>query len=169
MTTDVTNLESMEVTLPTTLVAECRATSTADSGAISAAVATAFENIQAFQRANGITAAGPPRVVYTEWSPTGVHFTAAIPIAAVPPDVTTSADVSIATIPETQALRFLHRGPYRDIRTTYDRIEAWLRARGGIKTPSDWARYSPMWEEYMSDPATTPESELLTRIYLTLR
>src|SRR5688572_11060211 len=93
MTTDVTNLESMEVTLPTTLVAECRATSTADSGAISAAVATAFENIQAFQRANGITAAGPPRVVYTEWSPTGVHFTAAIPIAAAPPNVTNSADV----------------------------------------------------------------------------
>jgi effector-binding domain-containing protein len=168
MTTDVTNLESMEVTLPTTLVVECRATSTLDSSAISAAVGKAFEKIQAFQQANGITAAGPSRVVYTEWSPTGVHFTAAIPIAAVPPNVTNSADVSIATIPETQALRFLHRGPYRDIRTTYGRIEAWLRARGGIKTPSDWARYSPMWEEYMSDPATTPESELLTRIYLTL-
>ena len=168
MTTDVTNLESMEVTLPTTLVAECRATSTADSSAISAAVGTAFQKIQAFQQANGITAGGPPRVVYTEWSPTGVHFTAAIPIAAAPPNVMYSADVSIATLPETQALRFLHRGPYRDIRTTYGRIEAWLRARGGIKTPSDWARYSPMWEEYMSDPATTPESELLTRIYLTL-
>ena len=168
MTTDVTNLESMEVTLPPTLVAECRATSTADSSAISAAVGRAFERIHAFQQTNGITAAGPPRVVYTEWSPAGVHFTAAIPIAAAPPNVSTSPDVSIATIPETQALRFQHRGPYREIRTTYGRIEAWLRARGGIKTPSDWARYSPMWDEYMSDPATTPESELLTRIYLTL-
>jgi len=37
-----------------------------------------------------------------------------------------------------------------------------------VLAPSDWARYSPMWDEYMSDPATTPESELLTRIYLTL-
>ena len=72
MTTDVTNLESVEVTLPTTLVAECRATSTADSSAISAAVGTAFQKIQAFQQANGTTAAGPPRVVYTEWSPTDV-------------------------------------------------------------------------------------------------
>ena len=48
MTTDVTNLESVEVTLPTTLVAECRATSTADSSAISAAVGTTFQKIQAF-------------------------------------------------------------------------------------------------------------------------
>jgi len=133
MTTDVTNLESMEVTLPTTLVAECGATSTADSSAISAAVGTAFQKIEAFQQANGITAAGPSRVIYTEWSPTGVHFTAAIPIAAVLPNVTNSADVSIATIPETQALRFLHRGPYRDIRTTYGRIEAWLRARAASR------------------------------------
>jgi hypothetical protein len=26
-----------------------------------------------------------------------------------------------------------------------------------------------MWEEYLNDPAATPESELITRIYLTLR
>ena len=55
------------------------------------------------------------------------------------------------------------------MRDTYDIIEAWLRARGAIKTTADRARYAPMWEEYLNDPATTPESELITRIYLTLR
>jgi effector-binding domain-containing protein len=80
-----------------------------------------------------------------------------------------SADVAIKPTAESSALRFVHHGPYRDVRNTYDRIEAWLRERGGIKTPADWARYSPMWEEYLNDPATTPESELITRIYLTLR
>jgi len=168
MTTDVTNLESMEVLVPATLVAEYHGSSAAESSAISAAVGAALRTVQTFLIVNGISAAGAPRVVYREWSPGGVKFTAAVPIAAVPPNVNDSADVSIKATPECSALRFVHRGPYRDVRHTYDRIEAWLRERGGIKTAADWARYSPMWEEYLNDPATTPESELITRIYLTL-
>ena len=169
MTTEVPRLESMEVMVPATLVAECRASSAAESNAIAAAVAAAFQKIQAFLNANGISAAGAPRVVYTEWSAGGVKFSAAIPIAAVPPDVKAGADVSVERTAESSALRFVHHGPYRDVRNTYDRIEAWLRERGGIKTAADWARYSPMWEEYLNDPATTPEPDLITRIYLTLR
>ena len=169
MTTDVTNLESMEVLVPATLVAEYHGSSAAESSAISAAVAAALRTVQTFLIVNWIPAGGPPRVVYSEWSPAGVKFTAAVPISAVPPDVQQSTDVSIRTVAECSALRFVHHGPYRDVRHTYDRIEAWLRARGGIKTAADWQRYSPMWEEYLNDPATTPESELITRIYLTLR
>jgi len=169
MTTDVTNLENMEVLVPATLVAEYHGSSAAESSAISAAVGAALRTVQTFLIVNGISAAGAPRVVYSEWSPAGVKFTAAVPIAAVPPNVNDSADVSIRTTPACSALRFVHRGPYRDVRHTYDRIEAWLRERGGIKTAADWARYSPMWEEYLNDAATTPESELITRIYLTLR
>ena len=169
MTTDVTKLDNMEVMVPATLVAECHASSAAESSAISAAVGAAFQKIQAFLNANGIPAAGAPRVVYTEWSPASVKFSAAIPVAAVPPNVRDSADVSIKSTTESTVLRFVHHGPYRDVRSTYDRIEAWLRARGGFKTAADWARYSPMWEEGLIDPATTPESELITRIYLTLR
>jgi effector-binding domain-containing protein len=169
MTTDVTTLESMEVMVPATLVAECHASSVAESSAISTAVGAALQKIQAYLSANAIPSAGAPRVVYTEWSPAGVKFSAAIPVAAVPPNVKNSPDVAIKPTAESTALRFVHRGPYRDVRNTYDRIEAWLRARGGIKTAADWSRYSPMWEEYLNDPATTPESELITRIYLTLR
>jgi len=168
MTTDVTNLESMEVLVPATLVAEYHGSSAAESSAISAAVGAALRTVQTFLLVNRIPAAGPPRVVYNEWSPAGVKFTAGLPIAAVPRNVSDSADVSIRTTAECTALRFVHRGPYSDVRHTYDRIEAWLRARGGIKTAADWARYSPMWEEYLNDPATTPESDLVTRIYLTL-
>jgi len=169
MNTDVQELDNMEVTVPATLVAECRSSCAAESRAISAAVSAAFRKIQTFQAANGIPAAGPPRVIYTEWSPAGVKFTAAVPIADLPREVRDTADASIQATSETRALRFVHHGPYRDIRNTYDRIEAWLRARGGITTAADWAHYSPMWEEYLNDPATTPESELVTRIYLTLR
>jgi AraC family transcriptional regulator len=159
----------MEVTVPAVVVAQCRASSAAEPTAIGAAVGSAFEKIDAFVKAKAIATCGAPRVVYTEWSPTGVRFTAAVPVRDVPRGVVDTAEVSIAAVPECTALRFVHRGPYREIRNTYDQIEGWLRARGGIKTAADWARYSPMWEEYLNDPGTTPESELVTRIYLTLR
>ena len=168
MTTDTTNLESMEVTLAPTLVAEHHATCTTDPAAIARAMAAAFAKVQGFLAQNAIAASGPPRVIYTEWSPTGLKFTAAIPIADRHPEPVDNPDVSITALPASSALRFVHRGAYRDVKGTYDRIEAWLRERGGIKTAADWARYSPMWEEYLNDPATTPESELITRIYLTL-
>ena len=169
MTTDVRNLENMEVLVPAALVAEVHGSSAAESSAIAAAVGSAMRSIQTFLVVNRIPAVGAPRVVYREWSPAGVKFTAAVPIGAVPPNVEKSEDVSITTMAECSALRFVHHGPYRDVRQTYDRIEAWLRARGGIKVAADWARYSPMWEEYLNDPDTTPESDLVTRIYLTLR
>ena len=170
MTTDVTDLKSMEVLVPATLILACRASSSAEPNAISAAVGGAFQKIAAFQAINRIQASGPPRVVYSEWSTNGVKFTAEVPIADVPPpNVRDTSEVTINASPETSALRFEHRGPYREVRATYDRIEAWLRERGGIKTAADWARYAPMWEEYLNDPTTTPEAELITRIYLTLR
>lgn len=169
-TTDITELKSMEVEVPATRIIACNASSASDSNAISAALGAAFQKIEAFRDANHIRASGPPRVVYTEWSPAGVKFTAAIPIGEMPPpNVLDTTDVAIKAIPEARALRFEHRGPYREVRQTYNQIEAWLRARGGIKTPADWAHYAPMWEEYLNDPATTPESDLITRIYLTLR
>ena len=169
MTTDTTHLESMEVTLPPTIVAQHPASCSTDPAAIAAAVGAAFATVHGFLAQNAIAASGPPRVTYTEWSPTGLKFTAAIPIADVPTKVADTPAVAIKALPEVTALRFVHRGPYREVKGTYDRIEAWLRERGGIKTAADWAHYSPMWEEYLNDPATTPESELLTRIYLTLR
>lgn len=47
MTTNVPQLEGMEVTVPATLVAECHASSAAESTAISAAVPAALQKIQA--------------------------------------------------------------------------------------------------------------------------
>ena len=169
MTTQATKLESMEVEVPGTLVTQCESSCSAEPGAIAAAMGDAFAKVEVFMKQHGMEASGPPRATYTEWSPTQVRFTAAVPIAEVPVGTLDTREVAIRATPEVRALRFVHRGPYREIRATYGQIEAWLRERGGIKTAADWARYAPMWEEYVNDPGTTPESELLTRIYLTLR
>jgi effector-binding domain-containing protein len=168
-TTATTPLDNKEVTVPPALVAQCHSTSSPAPDAVAAAMGAAFGKVEAFLQQNSLRAAGPPRAVYTGWGANSVEFTAAVPIPVVPAGVRDTADVKIAAVPECSALRFVHRGPYSELRGTYARIEAWLRERGGIKAPEDWARYSPMWEEYQNDPATTPPSDLLTHIYLTLR
>jgi len=52
---------------------------------------------------------------------------------------------------------------------TYNRIGHWLTAKGLMSSEADWAKFSPMWEEYLTDPQTTPPSELRTYIYLPKR
>lgn len=161
-----TQLENMEVIVPPTLVVQVEGV-TCSPTEIESAMSTAFKKLYTTLWAEHLVQAGPPRAIYTSWGPSEVRFTLAIPIERAPGEPIESG-VTVTTLPERTALRFIHRGPYRDIRSTYERIETWLRERGGIKTAADWARYAPMWEEYMNDPAQTPESELLTRIYLTL-
>ena len=41
-----------------------------------------------------------------------------------------------------------------------------MRGKGLMESEADWMKYMPMWEEYLNDPATTPEAELVTHIYL---
>jgi AraC family transcriptional regulator len=166
--TTTTHLDSMEVTVPSVVAAQLDATARSDPAEISAAMGATFRKVNAFLAMNRLTPSGPPRAIYTTWGPTEVGFTVAIPIAAAPPTVEEADGVRIEKLPERTALRFVHHGPYRHLQSTYGRIEAWLRERGGIETPGDWSRYSPMWEEYLNDPGSTPESELVTRIYLTL-
>ena len=168
-TTATTPLENKEVTVPPVLVAQCHSTSSPAPDAVAAAMSAAFRKLEAFLEANSLRTAGSPRAIYTGWGANSVEFTAAIPISAVPPGALDTQDVKIAAIPECTALRFVHHGPYSALPGTYARIEAWLRERGGIKAPADWAHYSPMWEEYQNDPATTPPSDLITHVFLTLR
>ena len=162
-----TQMESMEVLVPSTLVAEIEGLRAmpADLGAT---IGGAFGTLYSAMGRAGLTPSGPPRVIYTGWGPDEVRFTVLAPIDREPA-APLDAGVNTTTLPERVALRFVHRGPYRDIKATYDQIESWLRERGGITTAADWAHYSPMWEEYVNDPATTPEPELVTNIFFSLR
>jgi len=63
-------------------------------------------------------------------------------------------------------LRFTHHGPYAELMKTYGRVTEFIKAKGSMQSEADWARYIPMWEEYMNDPETTPEADLVTPICL---
>ena len=167
MPTMLPRLESMEVEVAPTLAVQLAVTCATDHAAIAATMKSSFATLGEFMARNKLAPAGPPRAIYSNWGTT-TFFILAFPIAAPPPITESARDVVIGTLAGGRALRFVHRGPYDTIRTTYGQIDAWLRERGAIKTDADWARYSGMWEEYLGEPGTMPDSKLSTNIYLPL-
>jgi effector-binding domain-containing protein len=161
-------LENIEVEVAPTLAVQLAVTCPTDPAAIATAMQTSFETLGQFMGRNKLQPAGPPRSIYTNWGPT-TSFTLAFPIVAAPPVTESARDIVIRTLAGGRALRFIHRGPYDTLRATYGQIDAWLREHGAIKTEADWARYSGMWEEYLNEPGTVPDAELISRIDLPLR
>jgi len=161
-------LESMEVQVDPTLAVQLQSRSSTDPASISTAMSAAFDTLGEFLARYSITPVGPPRIIYTAWDGNETRFTVAFPVAPPVPKIGTNETVLVGTLPGARALRFEHVGPYETLRTTYSRIDAWLREHKAIEGESDWKRYMPMWEECLNDPQTTPASELITRIYLPL-
>lgn len=139
-----------------------------DPGAISAAMGRAFETLGRFIGANGLTPGGPPRAIYNAYGPEGVDVTVAIPIETPAAPIPAGGDVRVALLPATRTLRFTHTGPYHELAGTYGRITQYLLKERLIEDEAGWAQFMPMWEEYVKDPASTPEAELVTHIHLPL-
>lgn len=166
--TEYDSLEFCELEVAPALVAQVTKSSATDPAAIAEAMGAAFGDLVSYLQANGLTPAGPPRAIYTSYGPEGTAFLVAFPIAepaVLPP---ASGAASVQTLPGRRAYRFTHRGSYPTLGATYGRITQFMTARGLMENEMDWARYMPMWEEYMNDPTTTAESDLLTYIYLPL-
>jgi effector-binding domain-containing protein len=159
-------LEFVEVEVPPTLAAQMPGECGPDPAAISSAMRTAFERLMGFLRQYKLSPTRPPRTIYTAYGPQGVKFVVAMPIPAPPVATRTIGPGFIKPLASMKALRFTHRGPYANLMNTYGQITEFLKAKGLMKTEADWAKYMPMWEEYLNDPRTTPEADLLTYIYL---
>jgi DNA gyrase inhibitor GyrI len=89
-----------------------------------------------------------------------------LPVVSPPSQPTAEDAGRVGTVKGGKAMRFTHRGPYAGLMGTYGRIIEFLKARDLMQSEDDWMRYMPMWEEYLNDPQTTPETDLLTYIYL---
>ncbi len=162
------DLEHAEVEVAPVLAAQTTGRCGLDPSEISAAIGSAFGTLMAFVQGHGLAPCGPPRTIYTGHGPEGISFTVAVPMAAPPESSSKDGPVTVASIAGAKALRFTHHGPYANLVATYGRITQFMQAKGLMQSEADWARYMPMWEEYLNDPDTTPEADLLTYIYLPL-
>ncbi len=158
----------VEVEVQSALAAQIPCRSSNDPSEIGRVMSEAFDALGAFARRYGLRFAGPPRSIYTGHGPEGSEFIVAVPVTAPPTQPVEEGSATVGEIPGGSALRFAHRGSYRQLITTYKRITEWMRETGRMESEADWEKYMPMWEEYLNDPESTPEDELLTHIYLPL-
>jgi effector-binding domain-containing protein len=129
---------------------------------------SAFETIQGALRTvygamqkQGIKPAGSPMTIYTATDDTGFQFQAAVPVAA-PPDPPPGGDIKVGKSPAGKALKFVHRGSYDAMDTTYDAITNYLDEK-------QLDAMDTFIEQYVKDPLTTPEDDLVIEIYVPLK
>lgn len=120
-----------------------------------------FKAVNAYLQKQGIKPAGPPMTIYTSTNDTSFQFRAAVPIAEPPKDPPTG-DIAVDKTTPGKAYKFVHRGSYDDMDTTYDAItnfldEKQLDAKGLFI------------EQYITDPATTPQEKLVVEVFVPVK
>lgn len=127
---------------------------------VAAALQEAFGEINRFIRENGIELTGQPMAITRSWDENGFSFDAALPVETLPAMV--DGKIRTGQSPSGKAVRMTYKGPYANMLTAYEQLAAYMAAH-------DLEEGSVSWEHYISDPAVTPEDQLLTHIYFLLK
>lgn len=107
----------------------------------------------------GLAPAGRPVTLYTKTGDDGFSFDAMIPIERQPePRPSVSPDVRFGTTPSGRALRFVHKGAYEDIESTYETITAYIDAK-------DFVVQDVFLEEYVTDLTKAADEDLEVNVY----
>ena len=162
---DFAGLDVEEVTAEPATVAYVATTAPKDdAAAISAAISKAYGEVVKFMRANDLAQVAPPVTIDTAWAEGDVYaFEAAIPVGRAPDrKVPEGSVVKVKQTYSGPALKAVHTGPYSGMTRTYEQLFAYAAAHG-------YERADAPWDRYVSDPADTPENELVTEIYLPVK
>jgi effector-binding domain-containing protein len=109
----------------------------------------------------GLQASGSPMTIYTATDDTGFQFQAAVPVAQAPA-MPAGSEVVVGKSPAGKALKFVHRGSYDAMDTTYEAITNYLDEK-------QLEAKDLFVEQYMKDPITTPEDDLVIEVYVPLK
>lgn len=110
----------------------------------------------------GLTPAGHPFALFLATGDKNFQFEAMVPLAGKPEGKELSDGVKIGESPPGKAIKFLHRGAYDDIDTTYDLITAFLDEKG-LESQNRFI------EEYLTDTAEPDDANLEADIYVFIK
>ncbi len=122
-----------------------------------------IEKVQAAIKTAGLKQAGHPFVVFLSTDETSFHFEAMVPIGDKPEGKGDLPDgVKLGASPAGKAIKFLHRGAYDDIDSTYDLLTASLDEKG-------LEAQNLFIEEYLTDTKESDDASLEADIYVFLK
>lgn len=131
-----------------------------DANAVGVALGVAWGQLSGFITANGLARAGPPVAIHAGAQGDTLLLDAAIPVDGA--ELTPPAPIRAGRGHEGRVLKAVYTGDYAGLHAARDRVRAYL-ATSGLEAAG------PLWEEYVSDPATTPPAELVTHILVPIK
>lgn len=158
--TDWSDLEIGLIEAEPATIAFATGSSSWDVEAIGQTLAACYGQVAGFLRRHRLEQTGPPVAITRSHDDSQWQFDAGLPIAAAPDKaIPASSPVQVRQTYGGPALCGRHVGPYAGISAAWDKISAYAAAYG-------YRQAGMPWEEYVSDPGDTPESELITRLCL---
>jgi effector-binding domain-containing protein len=121
----------------------------------------AFKQLNTYVERQGLKPNGPAMTIYTSTDDTGFSFQAAIPLPEEPPNPP-RGDIAMGKSPGGRALKFVHHGSYDSMDTTYEAITNYLDEKR-LEAKDLFI------EEYATDPATTPEDQLVITVLVPVK
>lgn len=120
-----------------------------------------FKKIQDALAKQGIKPAGPAMTIYTSTDDTGFEYQAGVPVAEEPKGPLPEG-LATGKSPDGRALKFIHRGSYDAMDSTYEAITNHLDERR-LEAKDLFVEY------YLTDPLTTPEDNLVIEVYVPVK
>ena len=148
-----------EVTLPERTVVYITGHATWD--AAFETLVSAFKTLQAYLDKEGVTPNGPAMTIYTETDDRGFSYRAALPVAG-PPKEAPQGNIAIGPAPSGKALKFVHRGSYDAMDTTYEAITNYLDDKR-LEAKDLFI------EEYASNPVVANPDKLVVNVFVPVK
>jgi effector-binding domain-containing protein len=121
----------------------------------------AFKNVYGALQKQGTKPDGPAMTIYTATDDTGFEYQAGVPVAAEPKGPLPEG-IAIGKSPEGRSLKFVHRGSYDAMDSTYEAITNYLDERK-LEARDLFVEY------YVTDPLTTKEDDLIIEVYVPVK
>ncbi|MGH6841417.1 MAG: GyrI-like domain-containing protein [Methylocella sp.] len=118
--------------------------------------------VDAAIKKEGLAPAGHPFALFLATDDKSFQFEAMVPLAEKPEVKDLSDGVKIGESPSGKAMKFLHRGAYDDIDSTYDLITAFLDEKG-LESQNRFI------EEYLTGTTEPDDANLEADIYVFLK
>ena len=121
----------------------------------------AFKSLHEYLDKQGIKPTGPAMTIYTETDDTGFQFKAALPVTETPKDPP-KGDIAVGPAPSGRALKFVHRGSYDAMDSTYEAITNYLDDRR-LEAKDLFV------EEYATDPVAANADNLVVNVFVPVK
>jgi effector-binding domain-containing protein len=120
-----------------------------------------FKSLSEYLDKQGIKPSGALITIYTETDDTGFSFQAAAPVASAPATAP-KGDIAVGKAPGGKALKFVHRGSYDSMDSTYEAITNFLDDK-------QLEAKDLFIEEYTTDPVKTDPNSLVINVFVPIK